>query len=70
MLIKGHVVPLRAQGLGSKTSKCALKGLDNSSFEMDLYMLGRSLTLFRLEGEGALCPPQVFSLLCQKHPLK
>ena len=45
MQIKGYVVPLRAQGLGSKTSKCALKGLDNSSFRMDLYMLGRSLTL-------------------------
>ena len=39
MLIKGYVVLLQAQGLGSKTSKCAVK----SSFEMDLYMLGRSL---------------------------
>ena len=29
----------------SKTSKCALKGLDNSTFEMELYMSGRSLTL-------------------------
>ena len=35
----------RPQGLGSKTSKYALKSLDNSSFEVDLYMLGRSLTL-------------------------
>ena len=43
MLIKGYVVLLRAQSLGSKTSKCALTSLDNSSFEMDLYMLGRSL---------------------------
>ena len=45
MRIKGYVVPLRAQGLSRKTSKCALKGLDNSSFEMDLCMPGRSLTL-------------------------
>ena len=45
MQIKGYVVPLRARGFGSKTSKSASKGLDNSSFETDLYMLGRSLTL-------------------------
>ena len=45
MQIKGYVVPLRAEGLGSKTSKSALKGPDNSSSETDLYMLGRSLTL-------------------------
>ena len=44
MLIKGYVVLLRAQGIGSKTPKCTLKSLDNSSFEMDLYLLGRSLT--------------------------
>ena len=37
MLIKGYVVPLRAQGLGSRTSECAIKCLDNSSFKMDLY---------------------------------
>ena len=37
MLIKGYVVPLRAQGLGSRTSECAIKSLDNSSFKMDLY---------------------------------
>ena len=43
--VKGYVVLLRAQGLGCKTSKCALKSLDNSSFEIDLYMLGRFLTL-------------------------
>ena len=42
MLIKGYVVPLWAQGLGSRTSECAKKILDNSSFKMDLYMLGRS----------------------------
>ena len=43
IIIKGYVVLLRAQGLGSETSKCASKSLDNRSFEMDLYMLGRSL---------------------------
>ena len=39
MLIKGYVVPLRAQGLGSRTSECAIKSLDidNSSFNMNLY---------------------------------
>ena len=42
MLIKGYVVPLRAQGLGSRTSKCAIKSLDNSSFKIDLYISGRS----------------------------
>ena len=42
MLIKGYVVLLRAQGLGSRTSKCAIKSLDNSSFEMNLCMLERS----------------------------
>ena len=42
MLIKCYVVPLRAQGLGSRTSECAKKSLGNSSFKMDLYMLGRS----------------------------
>ena len=42
MLIKCYVVPLQAQSLGSRMSKCAIKSLDNSSFEMDLYMLGRS----------------------------
>ena len=41
MLIKGYVVPLRAQGLGS-TSECAIKSLDNSSFKMDLYISGMS----------------------------
>ena len=42
MLIKGYAVPLRAQGLGSRTSECAIKSLDNSSFKMDLYISGRS----------------------------
>ena len=42
MLIKSYVVPLWAQGLGNRMSKCAIKSLDNSSFKMDLYMLGRS----------------------------
>ena len=42
ILIKGYVVPLRAQGLGSRTSECAIKSLDNSSFKMDLYISGRS----------------------------
>ena len=37
LIIKGYVVPLRAQGLGSRTSECAIKSLDNSSFKMDLY---------------------------------
>ena len=45
MQIEGYVVPLRAQGLGSKTSKCALKSLHNSSFKTDLYILGKSLML-------------------------
>ena len=35
--IKGYVVLLRAQGLGSRTSECAIKSLDNSSFKVDLY---------------------------------
>ena len=42
MLIKGYVVPLRAQGLGSRTSERARKSLDNSSFKMSLYISGRS----------------------------
>ena len=43
MIIKGYVVPLRAQGLlGSRMSECAIKSLDNSSFKMDLYISGRS----------------------------
>ena len=42
MLIAGYVVPLRAQGLGSRTPECAIKSLDNSSFKIDLYMLERS----------------------------
>ena len=42
MLIKGYVVPLRAQGLSSRTSECAIKSLDNSSFKMDLYISGKS----------------------------
>ena len=37
LIIKGYVVPLRAQGLGSRTSECAIRSLDNSSFKMDLY---------------------------------
>ena len=41
MLIKGYVVSLRAQGLGSRTSECAIKSLDNSSFKMDLYISGK-----------------------------
>ena len=45
MRIKAYIVPLRAQGLGSKTSNCASKDFDNSSLEMDVYMSGRSLTL-------------------------
>ena len=43
MLIKGYVVPLRAQGLGSGTSECAIKSLDNSSFKMDLYISSLNL---------------------------
>ena len=34
MLIKGYVVPLRAEGLGSRTSKCAIKSLDNSNLRL------------------------------------
>ena len=34
MLIKGYVVPLRAQGLGIRTSECPIKSLDNGSFKM------------------------------------
>ena len=37
LLIKGYVVPLRAQGLGSRMSECAIKSLENRSFKMDLY---------------------------------
>ena len=42
MLIKGYVVPLRAQGLGSRTSECAIKSLDNSSFKLGPYISERS----------------------------
>ena len=42
MLIKGYVVPLRAQGLGSRMSECAIKSLDNSSFKLGLYISERS----------------------------
>ena len=38
MPIKGYVVPLWAQGLGSRTYECAIKSLGNSSFEMDFDM--------------------------------
>ena len=46
MLIKGYVVPLRA-GLGSRTSECAIKSLDNSSFKMDLYKSDVLLLLYK-----------------------
>ena len=50
MLIKGYVVPLRAQGLGSTTSECTIKSLDNSSFKMDLYISDVLLLLQMLVG--------------------